>query len=261
MSTAPEIGNLERCWASFDELLAGLTDEQWDVPSLCPAWTVRGVVAHLGGIEHMLAGRAPDSFTESIPFALAGEWMAEVAGLGNAELLARYREVIATRRSQLAALTEADLAAPSLTPVGPGTYRRFLGIRVFDFWVHEHDIRVPLGLPGHEDGPAAEMAIGEIVGSLPYIIGKKVGLPDGMSITIELTGPVAGTYHVAVEGRARRVDALEAPTVTLTSDSTIFALLACGRIDPQGPIDDRRITWTGDAYWGDAAARHLAFTM
>lgn len=30
----------------FAELLAGLTDEQWDAPSLCAGWSVRDVAAH-----------------------------------------------------------------------------------------------------------------------------------------------------------------------------------------------------------------------
>jgi hypothetical protein len=148
-----------------------------------------------------------------------------------------------------------------MTPVGPGTYGRFMDVRVFDFWVHEQDIRVPLGMPGHEDGPAADVAIAEIEGSLGYIIGRKVGLPDGKSITIDLSGPVDRMFHVVVDGRAGRVDALDAPDVTLRSDSTTFALLACGRIDPQDPIGDGRVVWEGDAEWGERAARNLAFTM
>ncbi len=122
-------------------------------------------------------------------------------------------------------------------------------------------MRTPLGLPGHESGPAAEMAIDEIHRSLPYIVGKKVGLPDGKSITIEIHGGVSRTMHVAVDGRAGLVDSLDDPDVVLRADSLAFAQLACGRIDPQGPIDDGLITWTGDATWGEAAARNLAFTM
>ena len=30
----------------FAELLAGLTDDQWDAPSLCSGWSVREVAAH-----------------------------------------------------------------------------------------------------------------------------------------------------------------------------------------------------------------------
>ena len=259
--TMPALDNLRRCYGSVDELLGGLTDEQWAVPSLCPAWTVRGVVGHLGGVEHMLLGEAPGSMTEAIPFGKVGEWLAEVDGLGNGEFLARYRDVVAVRRAELDALTDEELERPSLTPVGPGTYGRFMTIRVFDYWVHEQDVRVPLGLPGHESGPAAEMAIDEIHRSLPYIVGKKIGLDDGMSITFELTGPVRRSMHLVVDGRAGLVESLDAADVTVTADSTTFALLACGRIDPQGPIDDGRITWSGPDQWGDRAARNLAFTM
>ncbi len=261
MSNAPVVGHLLQCVDSIDGLLDGLTDEQWATQSLCPAWTVRGVVTHLGAIEHMLGGLEPGALDETVPFARAGEWIAEVEGLNTTELLARYREVIARRRDELEVLTDTEFDRAGMTPVGPGTYGRFMNIRVFDLWVHEQDMRVPLRLPGHEDGPAAESAIGEIEGSLPYIIGKKVKLPDGMSITIELGGPVTRTFHLAVDGRAKRVDSLTTPDVVLRTGSITFALLACGRIDPQGAIDDGRITWTGDAHWGDAAARNLAFTM
>lgn len=255
------LDNLRRCFASVDELLGGLTDEQWAAPSLCPAWDVRGVVGHLGGVEHMLLGEEPGSMTETIPFAKVGEWLAAVDGLGNDEFLARYRATIDARRAELDTYTDEQLERTSLTPVGPGTYGRFMAVRVFDYWVHEQDMRVPLGLPGHESGPAAEMAIDEIHRSLPYIVGKKIGLADGMSIAFELTGPVHRQMHLVVEGRAALVDPVESPDVTVTVDSTTFALLACGRIDPHGPIDDGRISWIGPDDWGDRAARNLAFTM
>lgn len=261
MSNAAPTESLDLCWTSFDQLVDGLTDERWDVPSLCEGWTVRDVVTHLGAVEHMMSGEAPGSFTDSVPFDKVMEWTRSVEGLDNAALFDRYRQVIARRREEVAVLTAEDLDRPSLTPVGPKTYGRFLAIRVFDFWVHEQDVRLPLGLPGNESGPAAEMALDEIEVSLPYIVGKKIGLPDGTGITFELTGPVERTMHVKVDGRAANVGTLEEPDVVLSTDSVTFALLACGRIDPQGPIDEGRISWTGDATLGEAAARNLAFTM
>lgn len=260
MSTQAVV-NLQHCMSSFDSLLDSLSADDWASPSLCPAWTVRGVAAHLGALEHMLLGEAPGSMIDSVPFAKVGAWLDEVAPLDDGEFLARYRDTIAARRLELDSMTAEQLALPSATPVGPGTYGRFMAVRVFDYWVHEQDVRVPLGRPGHESGPAAEMAIDEIHRSLPYIVGKKVGLPDGMAITFALTGPVQRTMHVAVAGRAGLVDELGSPDVTIVTDSTTFALLACGRIDPDQPIDDGRIRWTGDDRWGDTAARHLAFTM
>ncbi len=261
MSPVEQVQNLDRCWTSLDGLLGGLTAEQWQSPSLCPGWAVRDVLVHLASIEHMLSGEPPGAMAESIPFGKAGDWKRGAEALDDGALLDRYRGLIADRRAELAGVTETDLSAESLTPIGPGTYGRFLTIRVFDFWVHEQDIRVPLGLRGHEEGPAAEAAIDEIQRSLPYIIGKKTGLPDGKSITIELDGPVRRDIHVAVSGRAGLVDSLPAPDVVLRADSTTFALLACGRIDPQVPIDEGRISWTGDDTWGDRAARNLRFTI
>ncbi|MEZ5279541.1 MAG: maleylpyruvate isomerase family mycothiol-dependent enzyme [Acidimicrobiales bacterium] len=255
------IENLKACWTSLDGLVGQLGHDQWSTQSLCPDWTVRGVIAHLGGIEYMFAQDEPGAWTQSLPFEKVGQWMSQVAELGDDDFLAAYRQVIDTRRAQVDTLGDEQLALPTLTPVGPGDYGRFLAVRVFDFWVHEQDIRVPLGIAGHDSGPAAEQAIDEIESSLGYIVGKKIGLPDGMSISIELTGPVERSMHVAVTGRATRVDSLDDPSVVLRTDSTTFALLACGRIDPQGPIDQGRIAWDGDAGWGETAARNLAFTM
>ena len=39
-----------------------------------------------------------------------------------------------------------------------------------------------------------------------------------------------------------------------------FVMLAAGRIDPQEQIDAGTITWSGDAEWGERAARNLAYT-
>lgn len=259
--TIPAIDNLFACFDSVDALLGDLTDEQWTTQSYCPDWDVRGIAMHLAAVEHMLLGEAPGSFTDSLPFDRVGQWVGEVADLDNAALLAAYRDKIAARRAELSSYTAEQLDVPSMTPVGPKTYGRFMAIRVFDFWVHEQDIRGPLGLPGHESGGAAEMALDEIHVSLPYIVGKLIGLPDGKSITFDLTGPVQRQMHAAVDGRAGVVDDLANPDVTVTANSTSFALLSCGRVDPQTEIDAGNITWAGDPQWGEAAARNLRFTM
>jgi uncharacterized protein (TIGR03083 family) len=256
------IANLNACMDSVDALFGELNDDQWNVQSYCPDWDVRGIAMHLAGVEAMLAGEEPGSWTDGVPFDKVGAYVGSVADLDNAALLAAYRETIAARRTEMAGYSAEQMELPSMTPVGPQTYGRFMAIRVFDYWVHEQDMRGPLGMPGHESGPTAEMALNEIEISLPYIVGKKIGLPDGKSMTINLTGPVERTMHVAVDGRAGNVASLDAPAdVVLNANSTAFALLACGRIDPQGPIDDGRVTWSGDAELGEKAARSLRFTM
>jgi len=257
----PAFDELELCYRSMAELIAGLDDDQWDTQSLCPEWTTKGIVQHLGGVEHLLTGWRPQEENEMPPFQLMGAFAEETAGMGGAELLARHRDVIDARRADIAELTDETMAFPITSPIGQVPYGRFMPVRVFDWWIHEQDMRRPLGLPGHESGAAAEMALDEIQVSLGYIVGKKIGLPDGRAITFDLTGSVQRQMHVAVEGRATPKESLDTTDVVVTADSTTFALLACGRIDPQGAIDDGAISWSGDDEWGETAARNLRFTM
>jgi len=251
---------LQTCYASFEALCADLSDAQWQAQSLCPDWTVRDVVNHVTSIEAVLAGWLPDDDSTAPPFAKAADFRRE-ANVDDAAYREVVRAVYDRRRQDLAALSQTDLQRASWTPVGPTTYGRFLEIRVFDFWVHERDIATPLGRTTDDTGVAAEIALAEVAGSLGYIVGKKVGLPDGKSITFNLTGPIVRELHVAVDGRAKTVEHVDNPDVTLSTDSTTFIQLACGRIDPQTQIDSGAITWKGDDELGDRAARNLRFTM
>jgi len=249
------------CFDSFDALVADIDAQEWSTQSYCPAWTTHGIAAHLAAVEHVLAGWVPSAADDFPPFDKVDPFMAECADLEPEAMLERYREITAVRRQELSALTDDDLAAPSGTPVGPGTYGGFVSIRVFDFWVHEQDVRGPLGRPGNESGPAAEEALQQTLGSLPYIVGKKIGMEDGMSLKLNLSGPLQSATSVLVDGRASIVDSVADPTVVLNADSTVFQMLACGRIDPEGPIDRGQISWSGDEAWGERAARNLRYTM
>lgn len=248
---------------SFDEitgLTADLTDEQWQVQSLCPAWTVRECAAHVIGVETVLAGWIP-SLENPPPFEVIGPWMERATGMSGVDFNAAIAEIMTARLAELAAFDDGVVAAPSITPVGPQTYGDFLRIRIFDLWVHARDMGLPLGIQLPDGGPAATMALDEVHRSMGYIIGKKVGLEDGMSATVHVTGGVERDIHVAVDGRATLVDSLDNPTVEITADVETFVMLACGRVDPQERIDAGRIAWTGADGWGDKAARNLRFTM
>ncbi len=252
------IDNLRSVFQSFGAVVDGLSDEEWGTQSLCPAWLTRDVVEHVTAIELALLGWRPG---DDNPFTRMATIQPELQTLSPADLTWRYHEVTTARIAELTAMADEEFAQPSLTPVGPGTYRRFMAIRCFDVWVHERDIRVPLGLGGDDDGPAAELTLDEVHASLAYIVGKKIGLADGLGIAIELTGPVSRRLLAKVDGRAATVDELASPDVMLAMDSLTFMLLACGRIDPDGPLSDGRVSITGDHELGRHAAHNLSFTM
>ncbi len=249
----------------FDEytaLVGELDEADSRVRSLCPDWSVRECLAHAVAIEQVLTGWTP-STGDPPPFDEVTTFMREAAAEDAGAFRDRVTAVLDARRAELARLGADDLAAPSITPVGVQTYGRFLAIRVFDLWVHERDCTIPLGRRTHDGGDPAEITVDEIERSIGYIVGRRIGLPDGMSIRFDLTGPVVRSLAaLVVEGRARPVDpgALDAPDVVVTSDSTTFVLLACGRLDPGAPIAEGAISWTGDDEWGERAARNLRFT-
>ncbi|BBY64104.1 maleylpyruvate isomerase family mycothiol-dependent enzyme [Mycolicibacterium helvum] len=250
---------LEACYTSIEGLCDELSDAEWEAQSLCPEWDMREVVQHVVSIEAVMAGWLPHDDSTPPPFERAAEFL---AGTDDpAVLVEKVRAVFAERRRDLAALSDADLDRPSWMPVGPGTYGRFLEIRVFDFWVHVRDITIPLGRLTNDGGVPAEMALAQVESSIGYIAGKKVGVPEGSSIAFRLTGPVVREIDVAVNGRAKQVDHLDDPDATLIADSTTFIMLTCGRIDPQAQIDSGAVSWTGDAELGERAARNLRFTM
>ncbi|MGH1503530.1 MAG: maleylpyruvate isomerase family mycothiol-dependent enzyme [Acidimicrobiales bacterium] len=260
-SAALTIANLTTSFAQLDEVVAQLDDDGWATQSLCPDWTARGALTHVTAVEQVLDGWFPEGVDTPLPFDQIAAFGTEAAAWSNEELLARHREIVDRRSAQLAALDEAAFGTPSPTPVGPQTYGRFMAIRVFDVWVHVRDIARPAGIATDDGGPAAEMALAEVIGSMGYIAGKKIGVADGQSLLIELTGPVETTIPVAVDGRAKVVDSVDDPTATLRTDSATFTLLACGRIDPETEIAEGRVSWSGDHDLGRRAATSLRFTM
>ena len=62
-------------------------------------------------------------------------------------MLAEFDEVVPRRLAQLRAMTEEELATPGWSPIGEVPYREFMGVRLFDSWMHEQDMRRALGAP------------------------------------------------------------------------------------------------------------------
>ena len=250
----------DTCWDSIIGFGGELSEDQWNTQSLCPKWLNRQVLTHLAMLEDSLHGWEP--VAEPGPFGeQTARYWADHEKITGTELLAAFQDAAAARRDDLAGMDEAHLDKTSWTPFGVHTYGRFLEARVFDHWVHEQDMRVPVGSSGHLDGLAAEIALDEVHQSLGYIVGRKAGYPDGKSVTIETTGSLERAMHVRVDGRAAVVEALDSPDAVLRMDFLAFMLQACGRVDPQLPFDRGEIELAGDTALAEQLARNLAFTM
>jgi uncharacterized protein (TIGR03083 family) len=117
---------VDRERASLADLVAGLTDDEWAIPSLCSEWTVRDVTAHL-------------TLTGVGPLRITAEFI-------------RYRGSLSRTTRETARRRAATTPTPELV----GLLRGMVGNRrhpigtsyldpLVDVLVHGQDIALPLG--------------------------------------------------------------------------------------------------------------------
>ena len=267
------LSGLFAVWDSIDALLAGLPETGWQVATSLPGWDVKAVVSHIIGTESFLAGIAapePDVDVSALDHVrndigvLNERWVRHLSGEPGAGVLERFREVTNNRRSVVTGLSDDDWNAVTQTPVGPDSYGRFMRVRLFDCWMHEQDIREALLLPSSDDEldrDASRLALDEIAATMGYVVGRLAKAPDGSRVLFELTGPLARSIHVSVDGRARLIDDFggQEPTATIRLDGLQFTRLSGGR--PMSPARARDIELGGDKDLAAQVAEHLNFVI
>ena len=264
------VDQMEAVWCSIDALCANLTDEQWKTPTDCPHWSVQDQLSHLCAGEYSLLGRPPVVHTprnlSHVKNEMGERNEANVdyrRSKSGPEVLAEFRELIAERMNVLRALSDEEFAAEAMTPIGPGTIRSQIEIRVFDAWTHEQDMRSALEQPGHLEGPVVGLSIARCASAMPFVVGRKAQAPNGSTVVFEVTGTAGQTISVTVEGkRAKMLDAPpDEPTVRLTMDVETFARLGCGRWELEATLRAGKVQIEGDRVLGQTIVKQIAFMI
>jgi uncharacterized protein (TIGR03083 family) len=238
------LSGLFQAWDAIDRMLTDLPDDQLGVATPLPGWNVRAVVSHIIGTESTLLGSAPPEVAVDVraldhvrnDVAAMNEcWVQHFSATPGAQLHQRFLAVTNDRRELLSQLSDSEWNAVTMTPVGADSYGRFMRIRTFDCWVHEHDIRDAIGRPAADAelrGLAPRLSLDEMTASMGYVVGRLGEAPDGSRILIELTGALARTICVVIEGRGRVVQDFggQEPTSTIKLDGLLFTRLAGGRV-------------------------------
>ena len=132
--------------------LAGLTDEQWATPSLCSAWTVRDVLAHLTATAKI----TPPAFFAKLAASglrlsrLQEKDIAVERGTSPADGLSRFEAVITSVKHP------------------PGPADTWLGEAI----LHAEDIRRPLGI-AHDYPAEAVVRVAEFYKNSNLVVGAK----------------------------------------------------------------------------------------
>lgn len=261
-------------WDAIAALVTGLDEDQWRTPTALPGWSVFDVVAHVVGTESWLLGERPPAHDPLTPktdvrtlahvrneTAVLNEiWVDRLRPLPGERLLEMFHDVTERRRAALGALGEDEWQAKTPSPIGLVSYGRFMRVRLFDCWMHELDIADALDVRVDEGGRRGEVAFTEFLGSIPRVVVKKGGAPDGSRITFSLTGPLARSLHIEVAGRANYVDAFDStPNVDIHLPAADFVRLGGGRSTADRYMDE--ITISGDQELGRRLVENLAFTL
>jgi uncharacterized protein (TIGR03083 family) len=191
------------------------------------------------------------------------QWVVLYRNRTGAETLGDFRRVTQRRLDALMQLPPEKWDEEGFTPEGPGPYRQFMEIRVFDCWFHDQDIREALGRPGYLDAPAADLSVGRIPRkALPYVVGKKAAAPQGAKVEFTITGiePIVAT--VGVDGRAALLaEPPPDPSVKLRMDRRTFTRLAGGRWTGDQARARGALEVSGDVELGQRVVDNLAFTL
>jgi len=257
---AATIQGLEEVWDSLVALGETLTAAQFEVATDCPGWSVKDQFSHVIGTELMLEGApAPDldgarphyvrndlgelneRFVEARRALPGRQVVDELAGLAQHRLVA------------LRNLDEEAWAAIGPSPIGMVPYVDYMGVRTFDSWVHEQDVRVALDRPGGRGGAGERVTLDRMEASMPYVLGRRVQPPPGTTLRMDIAGSLSRTVQLAVglsdDGAAwaHAIPVIEgAPTTSMWMDEATFARRACGRIPAAAVLASSGFAAAGD---------------
>lgn len=234
----------------MERTLADLSAAEWATPSRCEGWSVRDVIAHLVTVNEfwessVRAGRdgEPSRLLASFdPAAEPDMFVAALAALDASEVRERFVRSNDGFLGLLADLTDEEWSLVAESPVGHVQLERVVDHALWDAWVHERDIVVPLGLPAEHDVDevAATLRYAAVVG--PALAAGQAGASTG-TFGVVATEPdttfvveVSNTVAIHAGTPADDVPCLQGPAVEL-----IDALSLRSPLPPDTPEEWRTL--------------------
>jgi uncharacterized protein (TIGR03083 family) len=206
----------------LESLLTDLSEEEWRAASRCDAWSIQDVVAHLVGVNafweaSVLAGLAgtPTRVLAAFDPAAHPPMMVEpMRTLTCTEVLDQFVASNDGFLAALAALDDHGWSMPAESPIGHISIRLLAHHALWDSWVHERDIAVPLGLTPAEEADEVELCLRYAAAVGPALAMDATSTFSGALSVIAVGPDVCFTIEVG-ESVAVRPDAAQADTPCL----------------------------------------------
>lgn len=200
--------------------LATFTDEQWSHPSRCAGWTNRDVIVHLDSTNAFWSfsiasgvGGAPTQFLATFdPVASPAALVSGASEISSAEVLDKFTASTDALVQQLEGLDADGWSALAEAPPGHISVSALVHHALWDSWVHERDILLPLGI-------APEVEADEVAACLRYgaALGPALARNRGDARTGTLALDVTDPAVAAVVDIGDRID-VRAGSVSAAAD-------------------------------------------
>jgi uncharacterized protein (TIGR03083 family) len=136
-------------------MLAELSEQSWLAASRCDGWAVRDVVAHLVGVDAFwrasivagLAGAPTRVLTQFDPAATPSLMVGRMAALTPRDLLEQLTSATQALFDVVTELSDDGWSTTAESPAGYVSIRLLVQHALWDCWIHERDVSVPLGIP------------------------------------------------------------------------------------------------------------------
>jgi uncharacterized protein (TIGR03083 family) len=186
------------------ELLGGLEAGEWERPTECPAWTVKGVALHVLGDDLSLLSRQRDEAVNGIVLeALRPEapsdfralldrfnerWV-DVAGFFGTRLVRELLEVSGELTARYYEEVDPDGTGEPVGLFGgdPAPYWQIAAREYLERWVHQAQIRRALVVPALEDPALVVPGCGVVARALVQPLARVVA-PPGAAVVLALDG-------------------------------------------------------------------------
>ena len=198
----------------FAAALAAFTEEQWSHPSRCAGWSNRDVIVHLDSTNSFWAFSVasglrgePTTFLSTFdPVSSPAQLVAGAQQLSSQEVLDKFTASTESFASALEALTSDEWSTLAEAPPGHISISALAHHALWDSWVHERDVLLPLD--EQADEIVAALRYGAAL-SPGFAISR--GVAKAGTIAVETTGPettfvVDVTDHVHVRSGSGNAD-------------------------------------------------------
>jgi uncharacterized protein (TIGR03084 family) len=224
------VADLAAQQAELSDLLEGLAEARWYLPTRCEGWNVADVVLHLVQTNELAVGSAEGRFAEVVADLTSGAGPASSIDEGAALMVERERGMapsdlllrwLSGAERLLGVLGAMDLSTRVQWVAGQLSARTLATTRLAETWIHTGDVAESLGVilvPSARLRPIARLAWR----TLPYAFA---------SAGRALAGPVAFRL-VAPDGEPWDFLPDETAVTTIIGDASELCAVAARRVDP-----------------------------